>query len=127
MNSARKPHAVRDKELRLAIKKIERTKGDGKLVTFAAVANEAGVSTSLIHNCFPQVAKAIRKAQGRTSEKHLDDQRVKLLAAEAKVRQLQADARKLYRRVAQLASINEVLLAELRTLKSGMGRVMRMK
>jgi hypothetical protein len=74
MSDKRLTSDVRDKQLRLAITRIERGRSrekDAKL-TIASVAREAGVSTALIHNHHPQIAELVRDAQGRSSRAQRD-------------------------------------------------------
>jgi AcrR family transcriptional regulator len=103
MKTTRKTSDSRERDLRLALARIQRGRphtGETK-VTIAAVAREAGVSTALIHNHYPNVAEAIREAQGRSSRAQRDVKHQDLIA--------------------DLASINEVLMAELRALKARSG------
>lgn len=72
MSDKRLTSDVRDKQLRLAITRIERGRSrekDAKL-TIASVAREAGVSTALIHNHHPQIAELVRDAQGDRAERN---------------------------------------------------------
>lgn len=111
---------VRERELRLAIVRIQhgRTGVSSDKVTFAAVAREAGVSTALIHNCHPKIAELIREIQGRSSRSQRDAKRQELLDERRKCRELRKEIQTLRAKVAALASINEVLLAENRRLKA---------
>ncbi len=81
MTIKRKPADTREKELLLAIHRIEhgRAKTDEKKVTIAAVAREAGISAALIHNHYPNVAEAIREIQGRSSRAQRDVKHVSAL------------------------------------------------
>ena len=74
MKTTRKTSDSRERDLRLALARIQRGRahtGESK-VTIAAVAREAGVSTALIHNHYPNVAEAVREAQGRSSRAQRD-------------------------------------------------------
>ena len=64
-----KPAVDREKDLRLAIYRIEGGRAHTKetKLTIAAVARETGVSTALIHNHYPKIAETIRQKQGRSS------------------------------------------------------------
>ena len=123
MSEERKTAAVRDRELRLAIARIEkgRSKTNEIKLTIAAVAREAGVSTALIHNCHPDIAELIRQSQGRSSRAQRDAKQLELKAEREKARELRLEIALLRSKVATLASINEVLLDENRTLKSRLG------
>jgi AcrR family transcriptional regulator len=119
MSKERKTSEARDKDLRLAISRIERGRTVNKAtkLTIASVAREAGVSTALIHNCHPDIAEIVREAQGRSSRAQRDAKRQELKAERDKARVLRDEIAALRSQVAKLASINEVLLAENRALK----------
>ncbi|MBP6078955.1 MAG: hypothetical protein KA505_09110 [Xanthomonadales bacterium] len=120
MSDKRLTSDVRDKQLRLAITRIERGRSrekDAKL-TIASVAREAGVSTALIHNHHPQIAELVRDAQGRSSRAQRDAKHSELKDEREKNKLLRDERDALLRRVAMLASINEVLSIEVRDLKA---------
>lgn len=111
---------TREKELRLAILRIERgrTKTGEKKVTIAAVAREAGVSAALIHNHYPNIAEAIREVQGRSSRAQRDVKHQDLRTEQEKNRSLRQEIEELRVKVARLASLNENLEHENRILKA---------
>lgn len=113
---------ARATQLRLAVRRIQigRGKRNGEKLTFAAVAREAGVSTALIHNCYPEIAELIREGQGRSSRTQRDAKREQLKAEQIKNRELRTRLAELETRLAALASINEVLLMENCDLKAGL-------
>lgn len=120
MTTKRKPSNDRERDLQLALTRIQRGRahtGESK-VTIAAVAREAGVSTALIHNHYPSIAEAIREAQGRSSRTQRDVKHQELSAEREKSRALRQEIEELRAKVANLASINEVLIAENRILKA---------
>lgn len=120
MSEKRLPNDDRDKQLRLAISRIQRGRArqkDAKL-TIASVAREAGVSTALIHNHHPQIAELVRDAQGRSSRAQRDAKHSELKDEREKNKLLRDERDALLRRVAMLASINEVLTIEVRDLKA---------
>lgn len=120
MTIKRKPSDARERDLQLALARIQRGRahtGEFK-ITIAAVAREAGVSTALIHNHYPTVAEAIRVAQGRSSRAQRDVKQQDLLTEREKNRTLREEIEELRAKVASLASINEVLIAEARVLKA---------
>ena len=120
MTIKRKPSDARERDLQLALARIQRGRahtGETK-VTIAAVAREAGVSTALIHNHYPIIAEAIRDAQGRSSRAQRDVKHQDLRAEREKNRALRQEIEELRAKVASLASINEVLIAENRVLKA---------
>lgn len=120
MTIRRKPAEAREKELLLALQRIERgrAKTDEKKVTIAAVAREAGVSAALIHNHYPNIAEAIREVQGRSSRAQRDVKHQDLRAEREKGRALRLEIEELRAKVASLASLNEVLINENRILKA---------
>ncbi|AMQ90461.1 MULTISPECIES: TetR family transcriptional regulator [Marinobacter] len=123
MKTTRKTSDSRERDLRLALARIQRGRphtGETK-VTIAAVAREAGVSTALIHNHYPNVAEAIREAQGRSSRAQRDVKHQDLIAEREKNKLLRQELEELRLKTADLASINEVLMAELRALKARSG------
>ena len=120
MTTKRKPSDARERDLQLALARIQRGRahtGETK-VTIAAVAREAGVSTALIHNHYPIIAEAIRDAQGRSSRAQRDVKHQDLRAEREKNRALRKEIEELRAKVASLASINEVLIAENRVLQA---------
>ncbi len=115
-----KPAVDREKDLKLALFRIQKGRahtGETK-VTIAAVAREAGVSTALIHNHYPRIAEAIREAQGRSSRAMRDVKHQDLIAERKKSSAYRQEIEELRAKVANLASINEVLLDESRVLKA---------
>ena len=120
MNISRKPADAREKELILALRRIERgrTKTDEKKVSIAAVAREAGVSAALIHNHYPKIAEAIREIQGRSSRAQRDEKHQDLRTEREKSRALRREIEELRAKVSKLASLNEVLISENRVLKA---------
>ncbi len=120
MTIKRKPADAREKELMLALHRIERgrAKTDEKKVTIAAVAREAGVSAALIHNHYPNIAETIREVQGRSSRAQRDVKHQDLCAEREKSRALRQEIEELRSKVARLTSLNEVLTNENRILKA---------
>jgi AcrR family transcriptional regulator len=120
MTTKRKPSDTRERDLRLALARIQhgRAHTAETKVTIAAVAREAGVSTALIHNHYPIIAEAIREAQGRSSRAQRDVKHQDLRAEREKNRTLRTEIEELRAKVASLASINEVLITENRLLKA---------
>lgn len=115
-----KPAEDREKDLKLALYRIQKGRartGETK-VTIAAVAREVGVSTALIHNYYPSIAEAIRQIQGRSSRAMRDVKHQDLLAERKKSAAYRQEIEELRAQVANLASINEVLLDENHVLKA---------
>lgn len=120
MTIKRKSSDAREKDLRLALYRIERGRaktGEHK-ITISAVAREAGVSPALIHNHYPGIAETIRELQGRSSRAQRDVKRDDLHAEQEKNRTLRKEMQELRAKIASLASINEVLNLENRILKA---------
>lgn len=115
-----KPAVDREKDLKLAIYRIENGRAHTKeaRVTIAAVAREAGVSTALIHNHYPSVAEAIREKQGRSSRAMRDVKHQDLIAERQKSAGYRQEVEELKAKLASVASINEVLLDENQALKA---------
>ncbi|WP_163003760.1 TetR family transcriptional regulator [Pseudomonas viridiflava] len=115
-----KPAVDREKDLKLAIYRIQKGRAHTKetKVTIAAVAREAGVSTALIHNHYPNVAEAIREIQGRSSRAVRDVKHQDLIAERLKSTNYRQENEELRVKVATIASINEVLLDDNRTLQA---------
>ncbi|WP_421560425.1 TetR family transcriptional regulator [Pseudomonas sivasensis] len=117
-----KPAEDREKDLKLALYRIQKGRahtGETK-VSIAAVAREAGVSTALIHNYYPSIAECIRESQGRSSRSMRDVKHQDLVAERIKSSAYRREIDELRRKVANLASVNEVLLDENRVLMAKM-------
>lgn len=111
---------AREKDLKLALYRIQKGRahtGETK-VSIAAVAREAGISAALIHNHYPNIAEAIREAQGRSSRAILDVKHQDLIAERNKSAAYRREIEDLRAKVVRLASINEVLLEENDVLKA---------
>ncbi|GLZ86691.1 hypothetical protein Pres01_27420 [Metapseudomonas resinovorans] len=117
-----KPAEHREKDLRLALFRIQqgRAHTGATKITITAIAREAGVSTALIHNHYPNIAEAIREAQGRSSRAMRDVKHQDLIAERKKSAAYRQEIKELRAKVANLASLNEVLLDKNRVLKAKM-------
>lgn len=120
MSQIRKTAQAREKDLKLAIFRIERGRAHTKAtkVNFTTVALEAGVSASLIHNCYPDIAEQIRSKNGRSSRQQRDMKQNELKEEKDKNKQLRSDLKEAMARIANLASINETLLIRVRILEA---------
>lgn len=123
MRIDRKTAEVRERELRLALSRIQRgrSRTKAKRLSIAAVAREAGVTAALIHNHYPSLATAIREAMGRGERASRDEKTPEFKALRARVRELNGEVKALRADVARLASINEVLMAENTSFKARVG------
>jgi len=128
MTAERKTFAIREKELTLAIARIKSGRSTEKKVTFASVARVAGVSTALIHNYHTDIAELIRVASGASSKNKLKVRDESLAEEKKKNKDLRAQVKKLTQNLTKIASINENLLAEIRSLqaKRGGSKVVRL-
>ena len=111
---------AREKELKLALHRIQKGRahtGETR-VSIAAVAREAGISAALIHNHYPNIAEAIREAQGRSSRAIRDLKHQDLIAERNKSAAYRKEIEEMRIKIANLASINEVLLDENSVLKA---------
>ena len=120
MSQERKRKDSREKDLQMAMMRIERGRAHTKAtkLSISSVAREAQVSAALIHNYYPAIAEAIRDAQGRSSREQRDAKHDELKAAREKNRELRLALEAALAQRDQLASINEVLLEEGRDRKS---------
>jgi len=62
----------------------------GRKISISALAEEAGVSDSLIHNRHPELAAEVRKLTGKQLKSQRDEKTQKLKAANEKNRELRA-------------------------------------
>jgi AcrR family transcriptional regulator len=120
MSEKRRPAAAREKDLRLAMHRIERGRAHSRpsKLTISSVAREAGVSTSLIHNHYPGIAEAIRAAQGRDSRALRDAKHEELKTERDKNQELRREAETLRTDLKKLASLYSMALDKLRTLEA---------
>jgi AcrR family transcriptional regulator len=120
MSQTRKTAQTREKDLRLAMLRIQRGRSHtgATRITVASVAREVGVSAALIHNHYPTIADAIRQHQGRDSRAQRDAKHQALTQERERARELRREIASLRADVRRLSSINEVLLAESATLRS---------
>jgi AcrR family transcriptional regulator len=94
------------KRILLAFKKLKRDAGpEGKGPSISAVAREAGVSHTLIHTKYSDIAEEIRVAGGRGPKQQLERQRENLQVAEERSAQLRDE-------LAELRELNRGLASE---------------
>jgi len=110
------------KALEMALYRI--TKGRAKKVgkkrklSIAAVAEEAGLSTSTIHNHHPDIAEKIRGLLNKESRVQRDEKLAELKKEKSNSRELRKEVRALNVQLAKIASINARLEAENEELKA---------
>ncbi|CAJ3667641.1 TetR family transcriptional regulator-like protein [Burkholderia pseudomallei] len=120
MTQQRKTGVLREKELKLAIFRIERGRahsGSTKL-SISSVAREAGITAALIHNHYPAIAELIRTKQGASSREQRDAKHNELVGERRKNAQLRRELQEERSNVAKLGSINEMLQMENDKLKA---------
>lgn len=120
MNSDRKSAAQREKDFRLAIYRIEsgRARTGSAKLSISAVAKEAGVSSSLIHNHYPTIAEEIRSRLSGRGGKSQGAASNETRAVQALIKRLRVELRQARVDLRALASINEMLLLELDALRA---------
>jgi len=94
---------VKDKNLKLSI---------------TTVASEAGISPSLIHNSYPDLAEEIRAQVGRTTRQQRDAKAAELAQAREALREVRKRLHDAENDIAKLASINETLTDEVARLRA---------
>ena len=119
----RKRSEDREKDLRLAMLRIERGRAHTKetKISIASVAREAGVSSALIHNHYPIIAENIRAAMGQSSRAQRDAKHDELKEVQARNKELRLEIQRLELLVRNLASENKMLLMENRVLRAAQG------
>ncbi|EIX9530270.1 TPA: hypothetical protein ACGB3K_002326 [Klebsiella aerogenes] len=106
MSHKHEPAHIRREKFRNIIRRFMVLK---KPVNISRVAREAGVSTSLIHNYYPDIAYEIRRIADNTPRRSRATLREKLKDANAKNKVLQNEIQQLQLRISKLATINEML------------------
>lgn len=120
--ASRKTAETREKELRLAIHRIERGRAHTKAdeVSISSVAREAGVSAALIHNHYPIIAELIRIKQGVSSRQIRDAKQAEVLDLKNKNAEMRRKLEELQSQLAKLATINEMLVVDNTTLRASL-------
>jgi len=121
--ASRKTADIREKELRLAVHRIERGRAHtmANALTISSVAREAGVSAALIHNHYPAIAELIRVKQGASSRERRDAKQVELLGLRNQNADLRRELEEVRSQLAKLATINEMLVVDNLTLRASIG------
>ena len=101
-------------EIQNAIEQLQA--GQGK-VSISAVAKVAGITPSLIHNTYPDLAEKIRGLVGKTTRAQRDSKHDELVREREVNRSLRQELAQTRADLAKLASINQVLLNEVALLK----------
>jgi hypothetical protein len=97
---------------------ILRIKNKKEKMSISAVAREAEVHASLIHNTYPDIAEEIRAQMGRSTRAQRDQKAEDLIKARATIRELKQKNEALESDLAKLASLNLTLEHEIVVLKA---------
>lgn len=97
-------------ELNQALIRLQRR---GEKVTLKAVADEAKVSSPLIHNRYPDFAEQVRAVMGKAVRRQRDEKADLLVKEREKNRKLRELVSSQLEEITRLASINEALRVEL--------------
>lgn len=108
--------------IRMAIVRMENGKpkvvSTDRKISVKAVAEEAGVSDSLIHKDYPDLIQRIKKTQGKNDRKAKNAKNVELKLERGKNRHLRDRIKDLENEIKDLASINASLELELSTYRA---------
>lgn len=120
MSQIRKSAEARQKDLKLAMYRIERGRSHTKAgkLSVSAVAREAGVTPALIHNHYPAIAEEIRLKLGASIRQQRDKKASQLRTEREKSGDLRQQLVQVQAQVAKLASLNEMLLLENAALRA---------
>lgn len=102
---------------RITTGRVRKVRKERKL-SIAAVAEEAGVSTSAIHNRYPEIADKIRQLLNKDARKQRDDKNQALKDEKAKRKEVLDENRLLRQQIAEFVSRNATLEAEIDHLKA---------
>lgn len=120
MKPVRQNADTREKQLRLAIYRIEKGRaktGETKL-SVSAVAREVDVTPALIHNHYPKIAEEIRVKVGASSRAQRDAKHEELKKIKDVNKTLNKEIVAMKLQVSRIASINETLLLENHSLRA---------
>jgi transcriptional antiterminator len=96
-------------------------------ISISALAEEAGVSDSTIHNRYPEIAAEVREIIGKAHKTQRDEKNEKLKSEKSKNKELREYIEQLESDIRKLTSINATLSNENAQLKAEMasGKVVR--
>lgn len=96
-------------------------------ISISALAEEAGVSDSTIHNRYPEIAAEVREIIGKAHKVQRDEKNIKLKSEKAKNKELRQYIEQLESDIRKLTSINATLSNENIQLKAEIasGKVIR--
>ena len=99
---------------------MRKLKSTGVTVTIAAVARDLNISTALIHNRYPEIAKEIRGLSGKGEKVKADSHHQKYLQLKEQLADITAERDELLLDVRKLASLNMALRLENESLRAAM-------
>ena len=96
-------------------------------ISISALAEEAGVSDSTIHNRYPEIAAEVREIIGKAHKVQRDKKNEELKSEKSKNKELRKHIEQLEADIRKLTSINATLDDEITRLKTEMasGKVIR--
>jgi DNA-binding transcriptional MocR family regulator len=96
-------------------------------ISISALAEEAGVSDSTIHNRYPEIAAEVREITGKEHKAQRDEKNEKLKSEKSKNKELREHIEQLELDIRKLTSINATLSHENAQLKAEIasGKVVR--
>lgn len=95
-----------------------RVKNKGPRMSISAVAREAGVNASLLHNTYPDIAEEIRAQMGRATRVQRDQKGADLVKARETIRDLRREIDEMEVDIAKITSLNLTLEHEVTRLKA---------
>lgn len=118
MNAEDNRKAQRRKATSILIRQtIEQLQAEQVKVTISAVAKRAKITPALIHNTYPDLAEQIRGIVGKATRTQRDAKHTALMKEREANRVLRAENAVLRADLAKLASVNQMLIAEIAVLK----------
>ncbi len=90
----------------------------GDKISISAIARFVGVTPSLIHNTYPDIAERIRALGGKSLRVQRDSQRQALALEKDKNKKLRTELLELKKAFAKLASVNQLLSLELENCRT---------
>jgi AcrR family transcriptional regulator len=100
---------------------ILRVKNKGARMSIRAVALEAGVDPSLLHNTYPDIAEEIRALVGRATRRQRDEARADMAALRRHLHDVTAERDEIKKAMAVLVSVNLVLHDQIAELRAELG------
>ncbi|ASG65856.1 TetR family transcriptional regulator [Idiomarina piscisalsi] len=111
-----------EKELQNALKRLKHGRpkvvDKKRKISISALAEEAGVSDSAIHNRYPEIAAKVREITGKAHKVQRDEKNEKLKSEKTKNRELREYIEQLESDICKLTSINATLNNENAQLKA---------